>query len=208
MSEWPGRVGIDEKRKIRYRHIGHAFASPLLSQANTYQGFATDMYGNGETVEGDYRGGLVMTIIDRDTIQVSNGWNETWKRVPVTNYQPLPAPTTCGKYFDQYSVQSIDTYSAIQRRKNLPLKVTPGIRCVMRTGAPNTTWFGIGNWHGKQYAHLVTGSSKGYGSSDFCTSPEDYCGSASYGSIRRRISPTWKRPIVDGWNEIWMKKLK
>ena len=186
---------------VRYRHVGQAFISPGLTQPRTYQGFATDLYGNGETVQGDYRGGLVMTIVDADTIEVTGGWQETWKRVSVADYIPLPMPTTCGQYFDQYRVESINDYT-----KKLSHSVSgSGIRCVMRSGAPNTTWFGMGEWGGKRYMHLVTGSTKGYGSSDFCQRPEDYCGATGYGDIRLRLTSRWQHPVVDGWNEIWIK---
>ncbi len=200
---WYGEGRWDD---IRYRHVGHAFASASLPQPNTYQAFATDMYGNGETVQGDYSGGFVITVLDADTIQVSQGWNETWKRVSSTNYSPLPAPTTCGRYFDQYTVQSLDAYAAQRTRKATKVRAGEGVRCVLRSGAPSTTWFGFGTWNGAYYMHLVTGSATGYGASDFCSSPQDICNSYSYGSIRKRLSQVWQKPIVEGWNEIWLKK--
>jgi hypothetical protein len=190
---------------IVYRHVGHAFASPDASRPNTYHAFATDMYGNGETVQGDYFGGFVITVLDRDTIQVSQGWNETWKRVPSVGYIPLPPPTTCGQYFDQYSVQSLDSYSARYSRKPVKTRQGQGVRCVLKSGATNTTWLGFGTWNGAYYMHLATGAARGFGASDFCSSPQDICNEAPYGTLRKRISQTWKKTVVDGWNEIWLK---
>jgi hypothetical protein len=190
---------------IVYRHVGHAFASPDASRPNTYHAFATDMYGNGETVQGDYFGGFVMTVLDRDTIQVSQGWNETWKRVPSVGYIPLPPPTNCGQYFDQYSVQSLDSYSARYSRKPVKTRQGQGVRCVLKSGATNTTWLGFGTWNGAYYMHLATGAARGFGASDFCSSPQDICNEAPYGTLRKRISQTWKKTVVDGWNEIWLK---
>ena len=107
--------------------------------------------------------------------------------------------------FDEYHAYSID---AVRTATSLTKAAQSGkgLRCVLKTGYRSTTWYGVGNWEGKVYAHLTTGSTKGWGASDFCQSTQDYCGNFAYGSIRRRFSQAWQRPVIDGWNEIWIKQ--
>lgn len=187
----------------RYRHVGQAYLEK--NDAKTLKGFASDITGNGECADGNYAGNLKLKIVDADHIQVNGGgWAEEWTRTSGVDYVPLPTPTSCGKWFDQYRAISIDAYSKTSTAKNAD-PLNSGIRCVMKAGPANTTWYGAGSWNGGAYSHLATGSSKGYGASDFCKSSESACGKFEYGKIKRHLSPKLKLPIVNGWNEVWLK---
>lgn len=134
-----------------YRHMGHAFyrGQQLL------QGYASDMYGNGEAFTGNFNGNLKVQMINASRIRVTGAWNEEWVRVNQTNYQPLQRPRVCGQYFDQYRVSDLVPTSQGGRQGD-------GLRCVLRVGptgtyAPKrffTTWFGNGNWQGNLYSHV------------------------------------------------------
>jgi len=67
-------------RGYAYRHVGHAFARNA-QEPNVYQGYAADIYGNGEQTQGDYPGNLIITIVDANTIRVTNVWYEEWTKV-------------------------------------------------------------------------------------------------------------------------------
>jgi len=191
-------------RGYPYRHLGQAYARNAKA-SNVLKGYAADFMGNGEATEGFYNGNLVVTVVDKNTIQVTGIWDEEWTRVTAMEYQPLPAPATCGKYFDEYRAYSIAAYSrrgtAAQNAKG-----GQGLRCALRAGPRSTIWYGVGAWNGKAYAHLTTGSTKGWGSSDFCSAAEDYCGDFAFGTIRLRRDARLRALVVDGWNEVWIKK--
>lgn len=187
----------------RYRHVGQAYLEK--KDVKVLKGFASDMTGNGECADANYPGNLKIKIIDADHIQVKGaGWDEEWTRTTGVDYVPLAAPTSCGKWFDQYRAISVDTYTTKSTAKNAD-PTNSGLRCVMKAGPRNTTWYGVGSWEGKSYAHLATGSSKGYGSSDFCRPSDSFCADFAYGKIKRHISSKTKLPVIDGWNEVWLK---
>lgn len=187
-----------------YRHVGQAYKLPKSKDPATYQGFASDFYGNGEYYHGNYPGSLRLTVVNDKTIRVTGAWNEEWTKVTDVVYSPLPTPTTCGSFFNAYKAYSADDLAKKRSTKEIPA-THQGLRCVLKVGPPSTTWYGVGMWDGKSYAHLVTGSSKGYGSSDFCRASGDYCGDSAYGKIRRRFLRGLNVPTVDGWNEAWIK---
>jgi hypothetical protein len=192
---------------VPYRHLGQAFLYPGDRSRSAYQGFAADFYGNGENTIGNYPGDLLLTILNQDTIYVGGVWNETWHRVQSLHYTPLSRPTTCGPLLEEYRAQSITDYVA---KKSVPASVTAvhtGLRCVLPLGQKNTTWYGVGNWNGKKYTHLGTRSTDGSGTSDLCFTYGGYCAKAPYGGINLHVSTKFKAPIVDGWNEIWLKKI-
>ena len=188
-----------------YRHLGQAYRKAGSKDMLLLQGFASDFIGNGEMTEGNYPGNLEIKILDTNMIHVGGVWNETWTYADKIDRTPLGPIKTCGKWFDEYQAMSMDEY-AQSPQKPAPSKGHEGVRCVLRVGPRGTTWYGVGAWDGKTYSHLATGSSKGYGSSDFCATGEGFCGNVTYGGIRRRISTKWKRPVIDGWNEVWIRR--
>jgi len=185
-----------------YRHVGQAFVGK--GRPNQYQGFASDVYGNGEAYQGNFPGNLVMTVYGKDTIVVEGAWSEKWSRVTSVAYQPLPVPMTCGSLFEEYQASDVNAYLDNERDQAV-VRSGSGVRCLLKVGRTGTTWFGAGHWDGKAYAHLATGSSKGYGASDFCANNGDYCGNFRYGAIRKQYSSVHRAPVIHGWNEVWEK---
>lgn len=187
----------------RYRHLGQAYYEKTGS--TVIKGYASDFYGNGECADANYPGNLSITLVDADHIRVTGaGWNEEWTRVSTVDYVPLSAPTTCGSWFDEYRAVSTDDVTKTSSAKDAKPSHS-GLRCVMKAGPRNTTWYGTGKWNDKSYSHVATGSSKGYGASDFCGANEGYCASFAYGTIKRIISTKTKLPTISGWNETWLK---
>lgn len=100
-----------------YRHVGQA-----IYRGSNLVGFASDIHGNGEDINNNFPGNLKVEIVG-STIRVTGAWNEEWKLVNATNYNPLPRPRTCGGYFDQYTVSDLGG-----SRKGR------GLRCVLTVG--------------------------------------------------------------------------
>ncbi|MEO1428686.1 MAG: hypothetical protein AAFV71_06375 [Cyanobacteria bacterium J06633_8] len=172
-----------------YRHVGQAFY-----KGRNLIGFASDMHGNGESFNGNFNGNLKLQFISGSKIRVTGAWNEEWIPVKSTSYKPLPRPKTCGDYFDQYKVSDLTGN-----------RQGSGLRCVLRVGRKNTTWFGNGNWERKTYSHIGTRGSKGYGASDICDTPfGPVCNKFAFGSLK--LTPVGSGFNVTGaWSEKWRK---
>jgi len=171
-----------------YRHVGHAFY-----RGSNLVGFASDIHGNGENINNTFPGNLKVEIINPSTIRVTGAWNEQWQLVNSTNYQPLPRPKTCGNYFDEYRVSDL-----------AGTRTGSGLRCVLREGIKNTTWFGNGSWNGNTYSHIGTRSFNGYGASDICgTGFGPVCNTFGWGSLR--LTPVTPRgfDVTGAWSEKW-----
>ena len=182
-GQWGGKT---------YRHVGHAFY-----RGRTLVGYASDIFGNGENFKNNFPGNLKVTIINPSRIRVTGAWNEEWIRVRSVNYKPLRRPRTCGRYFDQYKVADLIPPSRGGRKGH-------GLRCVLRVGRRNTTWFGNGNWKGNTYSHLGTRGVKGYGASDICAKPfGPICNNFSYGSLK--LTPVAPKgfKVTGAWRERW-----
>lgn len=177
-----------------YRHVGHAFRVGN-AQSQERIGYASDIHGNGEYANGNFDGNLKVKIVDSSTIHVTGAWNEEWKKVNSVNYQPLPRPKTCGGYFDEYKVSDL----AGKRQGN-------GLRCLLRVGAANMTWFGNGYWGGSTYSHIGTTSGfNGVGASDICgTSFGSFCNNFDYGSLNLN-AVTGGYQVTGAWSERWFK---
>lgn len=176
-----------------YRHVGHAIQQPTISTKRI--GYASDIHGNSEFANGNFDGNLAIEVVNPTTIRVTGAWNEEWQKVDSLNYIPLTRPTTCGPYFEQYSVS--DLTGAKQGR---------GLRCMLRVGPRNATWFGNGSWNGSQYSHLGTLSGlNGQGASDICAkSFGSICNTFSYGSLK--FAPlTVGYDVTGSWSEKWRK---
>jgi hypothetical protein len=173
-----------------YRHIGQ-----VIYKGSNLVGFASDIYGNGENTNKNFPGNLKVQILtNQSTIRVTGAWNEEWKLVKDTNYQPLSRPRTCGEHFDEYKV-----YDLTGSRKG------EGLRCVLRADIENTTWFGNGNWEGSTYSHIGTRADNRYGASDICDIPfGPICNIFAYGSLK--LTPVSGGFDVTGaWREKWRK---
>lgn len=132
-----------------YRHVGYAFNSPELPSIS-----AADIFGNGEKFDAAYLSRLdhpsnnirLKQVIGNwstpDEIHLEGAWQEVWKRVKATSYQPLPKIATCGPHFYEYQAQSPD-----------PSITDRGVRCVGKHFAGGV-WFGSGKWGEKEYTHL------------------------------------------------------
>ncbi|NJO58918.1 MAG: hypothetical protein HC836_11405 [Richelia sp. RM2_1_2] len=171
-----------------YRHVGHAFA-----KGTNLIGYASDIHGNGEYFNGNFNGNLTLRLVNGNArIRVTGAWNEEWIPVQSTSYKPLPRAKTCGGYFDEYQV------SDLTGNRN-----GSGLRCVLRVGSSNTTWFGNGNWEGNTYSHLGTRGNTGYGASDICKANfGPTCNTFAYGSIK--LTPVAGGFNVTGaWSEKW-----
>lgn len=169
-----------------YRHVGQA-----IYRGSNLVGFASDMYGNGEDINNNFSGNLKVEVIG-STIRVTGAWNEEWHLVNATNYTPLPRPKTCGSYFDEYRVSDL----AGSRRGS-------GLRCVLRVGPNNTTWFGNGNWGGSTYSHIGTRSFNGYGASDVCGNGfGPICNTFGWGSLKFTAVPGGFN-VTGAWSEKW-----
>ncbi len=172
-----------------YRHVGQAnyINSSLV-------GSASDIYGNGEDINNNFNLNLKVNIANPARIQVSGAWNEEWILVKSTNYNPLPRPKTCGGYFDEYKVSDL----AGNRQGQ-------GLRCVLRVGAKNTTWFGNGNWGGTTYSHIGTYSTNSHGAGDICAAGlGPICNNFAYGSLKlTQLSGGFD--VTGAWSEKWRK---
>jgi hypothetical protein len=170
-----------------YRHVGQA-----IYRNTSLVGFASDIYGNGENINNNFPGNLKVQIVSGAKIRVTGAWNEEWQLVNNTNYKPLPRPKTCGGYFDQYKVSDLT-----ENRQG------EGLRCVLRVGPKNTTWFGNGNWGGTTYSHLGTKSVNGYGAGDICANGfGPICNNFSYGSLKLTPVPGGF-DVTGAWSEKW-----
>ncbi len=177
-----------------YRHVGHAFTREPSDISAV--GYASDINGNGEDANNNFPAGTLKVSLAGGTwasptrINVTGDWNETWIRVSKIGYTPLERPKTCGKYFDQYTVSDL----AGSRRGE-------GLRCMLKVGTRNTTWFGNGNWEGATYSHLGTKGHNGYGASDICDAPfGPNCFTYGYGSIKFSRSGQ----VTGAWSEKWV----
>lgn len=171
-----------------YRHVGQA-----IYRGRNLVGFASDIHGNGENINNNFPGNLNVQVLDGgSTIRVTGAWNEQWQLVRTTNYKPLPRATTCGGYFDEYQVSDL----AGRRRGD-------GLRCVLRVGPKNTTWFGNGDWGGSTYSHLGTRSLNGYGAGDICgTTFGSICNTFNWGSLKLTPVPGGF-DVTGAWSEKW-----
>ncbi len=182
-----------------YRHMGHAF-----DQGRALQGYASDIYGNGEDINNNFPGNLNVQIINASRIRVTGAWNEEWIRVKETAYKPLARPKTCGRYLEQYRVADLLPIAQGGRKGD-------GLRCVLKVGpagtyAPKrrfTTWFGNGQWQGNYYSHVGTRATSGVGASDICgTTFGPVCNNFAYGSLN--MTPVGGGYNVTGaWRERW-----
>jgi hypothetical protein len=172
-----------------YRHVGQA-----IYRSSNLVGFASDIHGNGENINNNFDGNLKVDITNPAKIRVTGAWNEEWLLVQSTNYNSLPRPKTCGEYFEEYKVSDL----AGNRQGE-------GLRCVLRVGTKNTTWFGNGNWGGSTYSHIGTRSSNGYGAGDICAvGLGPICNTFGYGSLK--LTPVSGGFDVTGaWSEKWRK---
>jgi len=174
-----------------YRHLGHAFY-----EGRMLVGSASDFHGNGECTNNNFPRNLTVrgTTPDWTVIQVTGAWNEEWRSVSSTSYRPLPRPQTCGGYFDQYRVSDLGGG-----------RPGAGLRCMLKVGQANTTWFGNGNWNGNTYSHLGTRGNNGYGAGDICGNGfGPSCNNFGYGSLT--FTPTSGGFKVTGaWSEQWRR---
>ncbi|OUL35434.1 hypothetical protein BV372_11320 [Nostoc sp. T09] len=170
-----------------YRHVGQA-----IYRGSNLVGFASDIHGNGEDIHNNFPGNLRVQILNASTIRVTGAWNEEWQLVQSTNYKSLPRPKTCGSYFDEYKV------SDLTGNRN-----GEGLRCVLRVGSSNTTWFGNGNWGGSTYSHIGTRSFNGYGAGDICGNGfGPICNTFGWGSLK--LNPvTGGFDVTGAWSEKW-----
>ncbi|MBH8564842.1 hypothetical protein I8748_22105 [Nostoc sp. CENA67] len=169
-----------------YRHVGQA-----IYRGSNLIGFASDIHGNGEDINNNFPGNLKVQILG-SRIRVTGAWNEEWRLVNSTNYNPLPRPQTCGGYFDEYKVS--DLTGNRQGR---------GLRCVLTVGPKNTTWFGNGNWGGSTYSHIGTRSFKSYGAGDICGAGfGPICNTFNWGSLKFNSVPGGF-DVTGAWSEKW-----
>ena len=176
-----------------YRHVGHAFY-----QGSNLIGSASDIHGNGETINNTFPNTLKVAVISGswaapNQIKVTGAWNEVWVRVAAVKYNPLPRPKTCGEHFDQYQVSDLSGGRSGW-----------GLRCMLREGRRNTTWFGKGNWNGNVYSHLGTQSFNGYGAGDVCGSTfGPVCNTFGWGSLHFSTVAPRGFNVTGAWNEKW-----
>ena len=172
-----------------YRHVGHAFY-----RRSNLIGYASDISGNGEDFHNNFPGNLQIQVLGGGgTIRITGAWNEEWTLVRSTNYTPLSRPRTCGQYFDEYKVSDLTG-----RRRG------SGLRCVLREGAKNTTWFGNGNWNGATYSHIGTRAVNGYGASDICaTNFGTICNNFTWGSLHFTPVGSGGFDVTGAWSEKW-----
>jgi hypothetical protein len=180
-----------------YRHVGQA--NRLSGSSAT--GYASDIHGNGEDTSNNFDGNLSLKIIAGTwnnplKINVTGAWNETWERVDSVRYIPLPRPKVCGEYFDQYT--NVSDLGGTRSGD--------GLRCVLKVGLPDTTWFGNGNWGSSTYSHLGSKSVNGYGAGDICAAPfGPICNNFAYGSLRFSRVSTDEVRVTGAWNEKWTR---
>ena len=177
-----------------YRHLGHAFYDgPNLV------GAAADFK---EVIHNNFPyGTLKLEIVSPNTIRVTGAWNEVWTKVNRASYRPLPRPTDCGRFFDQYKVTDLDGTRSGE-----------GLRCALKDEhVPSTlrgkvsTWFGNGFWGtaSNTYSHVGTFSLNGYGASDLCHSPfGPICNTFGWGSLKFTSTATGYT-VTGAWSEKW-----
>jgi hypothetical protein len=177
-----------------YRHVGHAFG-----RGSSIVGSASDMFGNGEDINNNFPGNLKLSLASGSwanpgEIRVTGAWNEKWVRVVTTvAYTPLSRPKTCGSYFDEYNVSDL-----------VGSRSGDGLRCMLKVGAKNTTWFGNGQWEGSTYSHLGTKGLNGYGAGDIChTSFGIICNNFGYGSLQFTPVAPSGFDVTGAWSEKW-----
>jgi hypothetical protein len=182
-----------------YRHVGEAHKLYSTTfQKLPLQGYAANIFGNGEDFHGTAAGTLEIEVVSGDwpspdAIHVGGAWNEDWTLVTSTSYAPLPAPKTCGGNFDQYEVSALDG------------RPGSGIRCVLGM-SHRATWYGNGEWNGARYTHIGTlnVSSPTGEASDLCDPAfGEYCSETPYDGLS--ISPASPRgfDVTGAWNERW-----
>jgi hypothetical protein len=170
-----------------YRHVGQA-----IYQGTNLVGFASDIHGNGENINNNFPGNLKIQLVGSSTIRVTGAWNEEWQLVSTTNYKPLPRPRTCGRNFDEYKVSDLTDS-----------RQGEGLRCVLRVGPRNTTWFGNGNWGGTTYSHIGTRSINGHGAGDICgTGFGPICNTFAWGSLKL-TAVSGGINVTGTWSEKW-----
>jgi hypothetical protein len=176
-----------------YRHVGQAVTRRPSDVSGV--GYASDINGNGEAANNNFPGTLKVSLAggtwnNPTRINVTGAWNETWIRVSKIGYTPLERPKTCGSYFDQYTVSDLAGSRAGE-----------GLRCVLKVGPKNTTWFGNGNWGGTTYSHLGTKGHNGYGAGDICDAPfGPTCNTFGYGSLDFSVAGQ----VTGAWSEKWV----
>ncbi|WP_414545603.1 hypothetical protein [Nostoc sp. CCY0012] len=171
-----------------YRHVGQA-----VYRGSNLVGYASDIHGNGENINNNFpNGNINIQIVNPSTIRVTGAWNEQWHLVRATSYRPLPRPRTCGQHFDEYKVSDLNGN-----------RQGSGLRCVLRAGMRNTTWFGNGNWGNSTYSHIGTRSFNGYGAGDICgTVFGPVCNTFGWGSLK--LNPvTGGFNVTGAWSEKW-----
>jgi hypothetical protein len=176
-----------------YRHVGHAFG-----RGSSLVGSASDIFGNGEDINNNFPSNLKVSLASGSwsnptEIQVTGAWNERWIRVRNVAYVPLSRPKTCGSYFDEYRVSDLGGSRS-----------GDGLRCMLKVGAKNTTWFGNGQWEGSTYSHLGTKGLNGYGAGDIChTSFGTICNNFGYGSLQFTPVAPSGFDVTGAWSEKW-----
>lgn len=183
-----------------YRHLGQAVPR---SSTSGYIGYASDMYGNGECGQSNYNGNLTLTVVDSATIRVTGAWAEEWRLASNPLYTPLPAPKTCGRWFDNFTAYSIVDAVTGNGQEKLGASGS-GLRCMLKVGPKNSAWFGNGNWGGSQYVHLGIRTNVGYGANDFCA-PGQICNTFAPGVLHFVNSDVLHGTIVPEWNEVWSR---
>jgi hypothetical protein len=176
-----------------YRHVGHAFGRGF-----SLVGSASDIFGNGEDINNNFPNNLKVSLTggswsNPTEIQVTGAWSEKWIRVKNVAYTPLSRPKTCGSYFDEYNVADLGGSRS-----------GDGLRCMLKVGAKNTTWFGNGQWAGSTYSHLGTRGLNGYGASDIChASFGTICNNFGYGSLKFTPVAPSGFDVTGAWSEKW-----
>jgi hypothetical protein len=175
-----------------YRHLGHAFyrSRELVGSASDFK----------ENIHNNFDQNLTVQLAsgswaNPNEIRVTGAWNESWIRVNKANYKPLPRPTSCGGFFDEYKVSDLEGD-----------RVGRGIRCVLKVGQKNTTWFGNGWWikaH-NTYSHVGTRAFNGYGAGDICDKPfGPVCNNFGWGSLKLTDVAPNGFDVTGAWSEKW-----
>ena len=156
------------------------------------------MTGNGEEYHNAATGTLDIEVVAGDwpapdKIEVRGGWFEDWTRVEATTYAPLPPPTTCGPYFDEYQ---LDTP---------PDRPGSGLRCFLGNTGNRTTWYGNGEWGGTRYTHIGTLGVSGHGEARDLCGPAfgAFCGMTPPQSLHFSTATPRRFGVTGAWNEQW-----
>jgi hypothetical protein len=192
---------------LTYRHLGMASGHP---ENFGYFGAAGDLPGNG-AIANNFASYVTIAFTGNwpapDVIHAGGNWNETWRKVKYTTYEPLPKPQSCSSI-------SFDYYEA---RDAFEGATDSGIRCVLRTGGLFRPWFGTGQWSNISYTHIGLGSfptnggaAGSAGATDLCGLGQ-FCGEAVMGSLHIQALYEWlnRHWVFDGfqisgaWNEFW-----